>query len=442
MRSFFDWFSADASLAQVPWLLLGKGPSFSKRTAFDLSAFATVGLNHVVREQAVLVAHAIDLEVIETCGEALLSNAGFLAMPWYPHIRTRPLPWAADVRFYPTDLGLDDWCERIPVLGRLALENRLLYYNLSTSFRPPRRGGPLVRAHAFSSTVALNLLAAAGVRSVRSLGIDGGRSYSADFSDLNKQTLLVAGQSSFDLQFQGFADTIWRDGPSFAPLDSESPIPFQIRGAESDELPGKVLAYSLRRRASASVEIRLHEQPAARISVGPRALVTRDVRELGDVVFHGMGATVDLHRLNWDGLVVYAEGQEPWREALAPGSERWCRELLAGISEGALVIEDVIAAVRKGHVRPSLMEQVERKLSDPRGLPRAILARETEQRVSHLERAVARAGQGWTRSPLRGLAEKVRARLVLDPVNAADLAIRLGLRLRRRGFRVPERSQR
>jgi hypothetical protein len=40
-----------------------------------------------------------------------------------------------------------------------------------------------------------------GVKTVRSLGIDGGTNYSKAFDDLKKNTLLANGQPSFDLQF-------------------------------------------------------------------------------------------------------------------------------------------------------------------------------------------------------------------------------------------------
>ena len=69
VRSFFDWFEQEVNDRCVPWLILGKGPSFAKRTQFDLGQYHTLALNHVVREHPVKVAHAIYIEVIEHCAD-------------------------------------------------------------------------------------------------------------------------------------------------------------------------------------------------------------------------------------------------------------------------------------------------------------------------------------------------------------------------------------
>ena len=63
-----------------PWLILGKGPSFTKRGQYDLSQFRLFSINHVVREQKVDVAHVIDLDVVLNCPQAFLDNADILVM--------------------------------------------------------------------------------------------------------------------------------------------------------------------------------------------------------------------------------------------------------------------------------------------------------------------------------------------------------------------------
>ncbi len=255
MQSFFDWFRDSDIDRGKPWLILGKGPSFSKREGHDLDAFYTMGLNHVVVEQSVTVAHAIDIEVIEHCGETLLENAMVVVLPWIPHVRYRPLPFMDRVKFKAGDKTLDEYAVEIPILGRLANEGRLLWYNLFTSPRPPRKGSSLIRAHGFSSTAALNLLAEAGVTTVRSLGVDGGRQYSADFANLASKTLLAAGQTSYDMQFKEIAMTIQTKKVDFAPLDVETPIAIYIGTAEEQMLAVRVLEYSIRKHASMSVKL-------------------------------------------------------------------------------------------------------------------------------------------------------------------------------------------
>ena len=247
MRSFFDWFSEQAP-AERPWLILGKGPSFSRRQEFDLSAYNVLTLNHVVRQQPARVAHMIDLDVAVDCGPALQDNADVVVLPWRPHVRNK--------------VGRKDLAALLPetpVLEALDRQGRLLYYDLNTA---PRRDAerPVVRATFFSAEAALHLLALAGARTIRSLGVDGGASYGREFADLRDRTLLNNGHKSFDLQFRGFARTIMSTGTDFAPLDVEAPVRVYVGSTEAQMLSVKVLEYSIRKHASMSVQVfPLHE---------------------------------------------------------------------------------------------------------------------------------------------------------------------------------------
>ncbi len=243
MKNFFEWFEAEGISRDAPWLMLGKGPSFSKRDAYDLSGFHTLSLNHVVREQRVRVAHVIDYDVVEDCGAEIERNAGVLVMPWRPH-----------VRFVPGEQNLCELAEVNPTLRRMNERGRLVWYNLSTT--KERHGdSPVVRADFFSAEAALNLLAEAGVRRVRSLGVDGGRSYSRAFDDLRDKTLFAGGLKSFDLQFKGFATTILRTDIDYAPLDVEAPIRIFVGATEAQMIPARVLEYSIRKHASMTTQV-------------------------------------------------------------------------------------------------------------------------------------------------------------------------------------------
>jgi hypothetical protein len=246
MKPFFEWYRSQP--AQQPWLILGKGPSFEKRRDYDLGEFRTMALNHVVRELAVDVAHAIDVEVITACADALERNCRVLAMPWIPHVGNA--------------LGqrtLEDWVREIPVLQRLAAAGRLTWYDLSTS-RQRHGKGPVVQARYFSAEAALSLLALAGAATVRSLGVDGGTGYSASFKDLNDTTRLSNRHASFNIQFAGFARTLRTTGVDYAPLDLQSPIQVFVGSEEPQMLAVKVLEYSIRCHTSMSVRVTpLHE---------------------------------------------------------------------------------------------------------------------------------------------------------------------------------------
>ena len=90
MKNFFDWFEESDIGLEDPWLILGKGPSYATRDQYDTRTFRTLSLNHVVREQAVDVAHMIDCDVVDACRQVLEQNAQVLVMPWIPHVRNRP----------------------------------------------------------------------------------------------------------------------------------------------------------------------------------------------------------------------------------------------------------------------------------------------------------------------------------------------------------------
>src|SRR5688572_1109712 len=150
MRSFFEWFAAQPEETTSRWVIFGKGPSFARRAVFDFTGYRTLSLNHVVRDQPVDVAHAIDIDVIEACADVLERNASVVVLPWYPHQRNRP-----------GSRTLAEWMAELPVLQRLAEAGRLLWYDLGTARR--RRGpGPTVAAPYFSAEAALSLLALAG----------------------------------------------------------------------------------------------------------------------------------------------------------------------------------------------------------------------------------------------------------------------------------------
>lgn len=242
MQHFFDWYRG-LSADPRPWLMLGKGPSFEKRRDHDLGRFRTLALNHVVRELPVDVAHAIDIEVVKACADVLESNCGVVAMPWFPHVGNQV-----------GDRSLEEWSREIPVLARLAAAGRLTWYDLRTS-RVRHGDQPVVHAGFFSAESALHLLALAGAKAVRSLGIDGGTAYSPSFKDLSDTTRLSNRHVSFDVQFAGLARVIRRTGVDYSPLDVAAPVRIFVGSEEPQMLAVKVLEYSIRCHASLSVEV-------------------------------------------------------------------------------------------------------------------------------------------------------------------------------------------
>jgi len=300
MLHFFEWSRRHVDPAR-PWLILGKGPSFAQRAGFDLSAYELLSLNHAVREQRVRVAHMIDLDVANACGAALLSHAEYVVLPWYPHVQNAP-----------GARPLDELARDHELLRRLAAQDRLLWYDLSTA--PRRYGpGPVVQATYFSAEAAVNLLALAGARVVRSLGVDGGAGYSTHFEDLAQRTLLANGQPAFDLQFAGIARTILHTGVDFAPLDQPSPIAVCVLSSEPAPLPERVLEFSIREHTSMSVAVHAIRSPNDLDHLGelhraillrPDALVLDDLRKLWSRPVEGDGIAVptEPERRGADGM--------------------------------------------------------------------------------------------------------------------------------------------
>jgi hypothetical protein len=248
MQSFFDWFSSEPDHRNRAWVMLGKGPTFVNRSRFDLGQYYTLSLNHVVRELPVTVAHMIDLDVVDACGDALLRNARVVVLPWFPHIKNGP-----------SSESLDELVPAHPILSVLREQQRLLWYNLSTGPRV-HPGSPVVLVRFFSAEAALKLLALAGVRTVRSLGVDGGASYSTEFQDLSGKTLLANKRSTFNRQFEEIASTLMQTGIDYAPLDVDSPVRVYVAATDAQMLSVKVLEFSIRRHASMTVQVvPLHE---------------------------------------------------------------------------------------------------------------------------------------------------------------------------------------
>lgn len=225
-----------------PWLILGKGPTFSHRDALDLSRFNTFALNHVVRELNVDVAHAIDIEVIRDCADVLSARCEWLLMPRRPKEGSRV-----------SSSRLEDYFDELPVLRELSEAGRLVHYERAGKSRAGDRAA--VGGGSFSASVAMNVLATMGIKEVRSLGIDGGRTYSDTFGDLRETTLLANRRVSFDVQFEEMEATVARHGMSYSALvPGTEPLRVFVGADESQLVPGAVLEYTIRKHTDRRVE--------------------------------------------------------------------------------------------------------------------------------------------------------------------------------------------
>ncbi len=239
MIEFDDW-KASNPLPQRDWLIIGKGPTFEQRGNFDLAAYNTMSLNHVVQQQAVDVAHMIDFDVAQTCAAAIAANARWLLMPRHPHLAQRT-----------TLLRLDELLQQNPVLAQLDTEGRVVVYDLDNSPEPPR--GTVITAHYFSSEAALDLVGHLGGRDVATLGIDGGQAYAGSFSALDATTRLANGQPTFSIQFDRMTEIARRHDMRVTPL--VPPLRVFTGVQERELIAAKVLEFSIHQYASQPVEV-------------------------------------------------------------------------------------------------------------------------------------------------------------------------------------------
>ncbi len=237
---FVNWFSAhDVVWKRKPWLVIGKGPTFSFLKEVDTTHYNTFGLNHVALETQLDVAHAIDLEVIEACADDLYRNAGHVVMPWYPHVGYRA-----------GKHSLNRLTTRIEVLAELRRENRLIWYNREGW--SSHGGAAAVKINGFSAEVPYALLGMAGVRKIRSVGVDGGKSYAKCFDSAD---LLANRSESFKKQFDGIARSVMTYGLDAAPLGTETPIRVYVAMTEEQLLSARVLKYSIQKHSSMTAEV-------------------------------------------------------------------------------------------------------------------------------------------------------------------------------------------
>jgi hypothetical protein len=224
------------------WLILGKGPSYSLVEEVDLERYYTCSLNHVLREHPVNLAHIIDIDVVTDCSESIERNARLLILPFFPHVKQKPTKWT-----------IYDFVNSISVLRSMHDQKRLVWYNLSTS-KTQVDCSPIITAKFFSAEAAVNILANCGVKTIRSLGVDGGSNYAPHYHDLEGKTLLANKHPSFDRQFENIAKTIRTKNIDYAPLHKESPIRVFVGTDKTQMLAARVLEYSIKKHASMTVD--------------------------------------------------------------------------------------------------------------------------------------------------------------------------------------------
>lgn len=239
IRDFFKEYKYNGR----PALVLGKGPSYRNPSQEELSNHLVVSLNHTVRETPVDIAHIIDLDVIEKCGDLIYKNAKILLVPYYPHMGWRPNP----------HITLEELSQKQSTLKKMREEGRLYGYNLSTAsqmFNKVWNDSPIVWADYFSAEAVTCLLGKLGVKQIRTLGVDGGKGQADSFKDLQN-----INTNGYDAEWKGIRKSIRKYNLDYAPLGVESPIRIFVGAGDQQIIPALVLKHSIEKNVTMNVDV-------------------------------------------------------------------------------------------------------------------------------------------------------------------------------------------
>ena len=233
---------------EKPILLLGKGPTFSERDKFLLPKFFTVTLNHAAREQESDLCSIIDIDVFKDCGEEIYKNSKNIVIPWHPH-----------AKFRASQENLEFWIKELPLLGKIEEEGRLYWYNLQTFNQrggKQKDGGKVYPARINNGDTFYGVCAINGFKKIYSLGLDGGKSYASEFSDLKPFT---NGQTTFDAQQPYFQKISAQNNSKLIPLGKKETIQVFAGSDKAQLIPTLVLDYSIKKHTmNPSIVVPLH----------------------------------------------------------------------------------------------------------------------------------------------------------------------------------------
>lgn len=137
----------------------------------------------------------------------------------------------------------------------MADAGRLFWYNLGTAQRRLRRPeAPIIPAEGFSACTGVALLASCGIRAMRTLGVDGRRTYPECFQGLHPT---AATAPSFDSQFAIFARLIGSYHLDLGTLEHPMSARGRILAAPEERLPALVLAETLLQDVSLTLDLTL-----------------------------------------------------------------------------------------------------------------------------------------------------------------------------------------
>lgn len=214
-RYFLELKNIEGINWNLPWLVLGKGPTFQKlyddesiKADYLYGKYNVFGLNHVCSQVQCHLTNIIDLEVFSQIERKCLLNNNLVGVitPFHPHLNSK----VSKVNIY-------KWQRENWTIQKLNIRQKLFFYNLSTwkGKHHPEYFSPVVRAKYFSAEAVIHLLCLLGVQEIYTLGIDGGNKYADVFGHLKP---LSNGRKDFDDQFKEINRTVAKFGVKYGRL--------------------------------------------------------------------------------------------------------------------------------------------------------------------------------------------------------------------------------
>lgn len=249
MKSCYDFIMKDflqnVSPTFKPWLILGDGDSLSRHEGMtDLWKFNTLALDEASAQVPSDFAYISHIQVLLAHGEAIEARTGAFLMP-----DRLPLYTSGDeIR------PLAEWVREVPLLARMSEAGRL-YYLREKAFAFRGEVTDVSPAHHATGVAPIYLLADAGAKTMRTLGLPNRCQVLSSSVDGEVSDAAIAIKSSRHQYPDLLSETIVKYHLSFSPLDVPTPIRVFVGSTEKELIPAKVLEYSLKRHATASVEV-------------------------------------------------------------------------------------------------------------------------------------------------------------------------------------------
>jgi len=222
-------------------LLIGKGPSFNYIEKILLSKYTTIALNHVVENTKCDAVSIIDIDVVRDCPDAIYNNAKSIIIPWHPHDKNN--------NYKPCNKNILDYANEIDVIDKMIKEGRLYAYNASSAkvySLDCNSNLPNYNVYINNGDSIFTILVSNGFQRIFSIGIDGGTTYSDEFS---KYTPGENGRS-FEESLNVIKNVENNSNSKLIRIGELEEIKVFVGCSEAELVPTKVLEYSIKKNTN------------------------------------------------------------------------------------------------------------------------------------------------------------------------------------------------